>query len=50
MLQFGKLIRGTRRALWVEVEATLDGEPGGFVLRFRLPAGSYASVLLEEVL
>jgi tRNA pseudouridine13 synthase len=48
--RFGNLTQGTRRKLWVPVDATLTREPGGFLLRFRLPAGSYATELLEELL
>jgi tRNA pseudouridine13 synthase len=48
--RFGKLTQGTRRALWVAVEADVEPTPAGFRLRFMLPAGSYATVLLEEVL
>ena len=48
--RFGTLTQGTRRKLWVPVEATLTPETGGFVLSFDLPAGSYATVLLEELL
>ncbi|MDP2304400.1 MAG: tRNA pseudouridine(13) synthase TruD [Pseudomonadota bacterium] len=48
--RFEKLTQGTRRKLWVNVEATLEEADGGFWLRFRLPAGSYATELLEEIL
>lgn len=48
--RFEKLTQGTRRKLWVPVEAELEEAPGGFWLRFSLPAGSYATELLEEVL
>jgi tRNA(Glu) U13 pseudouridine synthase TruD len=34
----------------VAVEASLEEQDGGFWLRFRLPAGSYATELLEEIL
>ncbi|MDP2317433.1 MAG: tRNA pseudouridine(13) synthase TruD [Pseudomonadota bacterium] len=47
---FEKLTQGTRRKLWVPVEAELEEVAGGFWLRFRLPAGSYATELLEEIL
>lgn len=50
--RFPKLTQGARRALWVNVdpEVTPDTLPGDFWIRFSLPAGSYATVLLEEVL
>lgn len=44
-----ELIPGTRRALWVRVDPTLEADRDGYTLRFTLPAGSYASVLLEEI-
>ena len=49
----GRLGRGGRRPLTVEVgdaamEAIDDGEPA-LRLRFALPAGTYATVLLQEV-
>ena len=46
---FGKLLLGTRRHNLIYVEdlaAALD--PEGARLEFTLPAGSYATVLLEE--
>lgn len=48
--RFDKLTQGTRRKLWVPVGAELEEAEGGFWLRFQLPAGSYATELLEEVL
>jgi tRNA pseudouridine13 synthase len=48
----GVRARGARRALRVRPEA-LRAEPGGegsLALEFELPAGSYASVLVEELL
>lgn len=48
--RFPKLTQGTRRRLWVPVEAEIEPTDDGFWLRFRLPAGSYATVLLEELL
>lgn len=48
--RFDKLTQGTRRKLWVPVQAELTTAPGGFWLEFRLPAGSYATELLEELL
>jgi len=47
--RFPKLTRGTRRALWVPVDPIVEPTPDGFWLRVELPAGSYATVLLEEV-
>lgn len=47
----GLRLRGARRALRVfpgEASATREG--GGLRLRFTLPAGSYATVLIEELL
>ena len=49
--RFGKLAEGTRRALLAPVEtpsAHMDGER--LVLTFALPSGTYATVLLEEVM
>ncbi len=48
--RFGKLTQGTRRKLIVPVQAALTRENGSFLLEFDLPAGSYATVLLEEIL
>lgn len=48
--RFEKLTQGTRRKLWVPVKAEIEEVEGGFWLRFRLPAGSYATELLEEIL
>lgn len=48
--RFGKLTQGTRRRLWVRVDAELEPGEGGFWLHFSLPAGAYATVLLEELL
>lgn len=57
--RFPKLTQGTRRALWVAVDPQVeaigappsrDARPGDFWIRFSLPAGSYATVLLEEIL
>jgi tRNA pseudouridine13 synthase len=48
---FGKLLQGTRRHNLVYVEdLTAAVEPGGVRLTFTLPAGSYATVLLREVM
>lgn len=48
-VRFGKLTQGTRRKLWVPVRAEVQPEPDGFSLRFELPSGSYATVLLEQI-
>jgi tRNA pseudouridine13 synthase len=48
---FGKLLQGTRRHNFVYVDdLTAAGEPAGWRLTFTLPAGSYATVLLHEVM
>lgn len=49
---FGHLAEGTRRALLVRVEGAKVEPLGADALRleFALPAGSYATVLLEEVM
>ncbi len=48
---FGKLVEGTRRHALVYVEdMTATVEPDGLRLTFALPAGSYATVLLGEVM
>jgi tRNA pseudouridine13 synthase len=48
---FGKLVQGTRRHNLVYLD-DLDAavEPEGVRLSFRLPAGSYATVLLRELI
>jgi tRNA pseudouridine13 synthase len=49
--QFGKLAAGTRRALLVRIEGTSARQIGdALTLSFALPAGAYATVLLEEVM
>lgn len=49
--RFGKLVMGTRRPNLVLIdELTADWEPGGVRLGFTLPAGSYATVLLREIM
>jgi tRNA pseudouridine13 synthase len=48
--RFGNLTLGTRRKLHVPVDADIRPVEGGFWLTFSLPAGSYATVLLEEIL
>lgn len=47
---FPDLTRGTRRRLRVDTAVTLSEEAEGHRLEFSLPAGSYATVLLEELL
>src|SRR5205823_14213961 len=48
---FGKLVQGTRRHNLVYVDdLTAAAEPEGVRLTFTLPAGSYATVLLREVM
>jgi tRNA pseudouridine13 synthase len=48
---FGKLAQGTRRHNLIYVEDLSAGfEPEGVRLTFTLPAGSYATVLLREVM
>jgi tRNA pseudouridine13 synthase len=47
---FGKLLNGTRRYTLIYVDdLTGEVEPEGVRLRFTLPAGSYATVLLREL-
>ena len=48
--RFGKLTQGSRRPLWLVVRPELEPLEDGFRLRFQLPAGAYATVLLEEIL
>jgi len=48
---FGKLVMGTRRQNIVDLDdLAADWEPAGLRLSFTLPAGSYATVLLAEVM
>ena len=48
---FGKLLMGTRRHNLVYVDdLAAEPEPNGLRLTFTLPAGSYATVLLREVM
>jgi tRNA pseudouridine13 synthase len=48
---FGKLVQGTRRHNLVFAEDLAAGiEPDGICLNFTLPAGSYATVLLQEIM
>jgi tRNA pseudouridine13 synthase len=48
---FGKLVMGTRRHNLVYVDdLSAIREPAGLRLAFTLPAGSYATVLLREVM
>ena len=47
----GKLAEGTRRTLWVPIESpTLAQEEDRLTVAFSLPSGSYATVLLEELM
>ncbi len=49
--QFGKLAAGTRRPLLARIEGTSARQSGdALVLSFSLPSGSYATVLLEEIM
>jgi tRNA pseudouridine13 synthase len=49
--QFGKLLQGTRRHNIVPIiDLEVQLENGGIRLAFRLPAGSYATVLLRELM
>lgn len=48
--RFPRLTQGTRRAAWARVTPEIEAATGGFWARFALPAGSYATVLLEEIL
>lgn len=48
---FGKLVQGTRRHNLVQLkDLTAAVEPEGLRLSFTLPAGSYATVLLREIM
>ena len=48
---FGKLVMGTRRHNIVDLsDLTAEWEPAGLRLAFTLPSGSYATVLLREVM
>ncbi len=48
---FGKLLQGTRRHNLVYIDdLTAAWEPEGIRLTFTLPAGSYATVLLREIM
>jgi tRNA pseudouridine13 synthase len=48
---FGKLVQGTRRHNLVFAEdLAASAEPDGIRLSFTLPAGSYATVLLQEIM
>lgn len=49
--RFGKLLQGTRRHNIIYVDPlTAAREPEGVRLEFTLPAGSYATVLLREIM
>jgi tRNA pseudouridine13 synthase len=48
---FGKLLQGTRRHNLVYVDDLVaTHQPAGVCLEFTLPAGSYATVLLDEIM
>jgi tRNA pseudouridine13 synthase len=48
---FGKLVSGTRRHTLVYLDdLTAEWEPDGLRMTFTLPAGSYATVLLRDVM
>lgn len=48
--RIGPLAEGTRRALHATVgDIELNEDPGGIVVAFNLPAGSFATVLLHEL-
>lgn len=58
LLALGRSVPGTRRQLWVTPEqtsvapatgATSDADNSGLELRFCLPSGSYATILLREL-
>ena len=40
---------GTRRAARLRTEVTIEDEPDGYRARFELPKGSYATVVLREL-
>jgi tRNA pseudouridine13 synthase len=49
--EFGKLLQGTRRHNFVYVDQlNAEWEEAGLRLSFTLPAGSYATVLLRELM
>ena len=49
--RFGKLLRGTRRPLLVwPAELSVDAVDGGLEARLTLPRGSYATVVLRELM
>jgi tRNA pseudouridine13 synthase len=41
---------GTRRAARLPVAAALDPLPDGYLARFELPGGSYATVVMRELM
>ena len=52
LAQVGRSLPGTRRPVVVKVtlgEPAVAEEPGGLRLRFSLPAGSYATVVLDAL-
>jgi tRNA pseudouridine13 synthase len=48
---FGKLLQGTRRHNLVYLDdLQLEGDPSGIRVKVTLPAGSYATILLREII
>ncbi len=47
--RFGPIARGARRALHVAIAAEITAADDGFLLTTDLPAGTYATVLLERI-
>jgi tRNA pseudouridine13 synthase len=48
---FGKLLQGTRRANLIYLDdLSVEKHPEGLELHFSLPAGSYATLLLREIM
>jgi tRNA pseudouridine13 synthase len=48
---FGKLVQGTRRHNLIYIDdLTAETTPEGIICRFTLPAGSYATILLRELM
>lgn len=49
--QYGKLLAGTRRQNWIYVDdLNVEQEAGGLRCTFTLPSGSYATVMLNELM
>jgi tRNA pseudouridine13 synthase len=46
----GEEAAGTRRAARLPVEVALEPLPGGYAARFELPSGSYATVVMRELM